>query len=330
MNCKSSNGKIEMSGIVVQRVPLYCRSTQSVMYRLDVVVLGGMMTKCVEEWSTLVDGLKRLRTTFLVWFEGGASLDLLRSVELPRNMQLEPTGCWLGDGLYRIHDNFLVQGWEVLYEEGPPAPGKVPPNLTMLIHLLSCLRRDADLKDVVDAIKSDPIVQYNLLRYLTRSHLRFDYKFSTFEQAVMVLGYRTLEKWLSTFLVWSSVGHYTPELARVALTRGRQMELLAHEQGMEKDMLEIAYVTGVFSALPLILGVPLEAVLRPFSANDVIVNALTERDGPLAPLVDYVRSTEGGPVSKVVQNLQEIGLSTREANQTLVDSMHFAEQQVTR
>ncbi|MFB0936403.1 MAG: HDOD domain-containing protein, partial [Propionivibrio sp.] len=209
-------------------------------------------------------------------------------------------------------------------------PGKVAPTLAVLINLLSCLRRDADLKEVVGAIKSDPVVQYNLVRYLDRAHLGFDYKFTTFEQAVMVVGYRTLEKWLATFLLWSNVKHFMPELCLLALTRGRQMELVTQRQGMDETTCGLAYITGVFSALPGILGIPLEAALKPLRPDDIIVTTLTERAGPLAPSLHYALATEGGPAKVLAQNLQQVGVSARDANHVMVESMLFAERQVTQ
>ena len=298
------------------------------MYRLDVSVSGRMSSSVVEQWSALVDDLRHLRTTFLVRLEDG--LEALRSVELPRNIQPERADCYLDGNLYRNGENVFVLGWEVLYQESSATPGKVAPTLAVLINLLSCLRRDADLKEVVGAIKSDPVVQYNLVRYLDRAHLGFDYKFTTFDQAVMVLGYRTLEKWLSTFLLWSSVKHYMPELCRLALTRGRQMELVAQLQAMDEVTCGLAYITGVFSALPGIVGVPLETALKPFHPEDLVVTTLKERDGPLIASLQYVLATEGGPAKVQVENRKRIGVSAREANHAMVESMRFAEQQVTQ
>ena len=324
---KMSTKNSEKNGLIVQRVPLYCRSTQSVMYRLDVSVSGRMSPSVLEEWSALADDLKRLRTTFLVSLEEG--LEALQSVELPRNMLPEQADCYLDGNVYRSGEHVFVLGWDVLYQESSATPGKIAPTLAVLINLLSCLRRDADLKEVVGAIKSDPVVQYNLVRYLDRAHLGFDYKFTTFDQAVMVLGYRTLEKWLATVLLWSNVKHYMPELCRLALTRGRHMELVTQRQGMDEDTHGLAYITGVFSALPGILGIPLEVALKPLHPGDIIVTTLKERTGPLAASLHYVQATEGGPAKALVKNLQELGVSAREANHAMIQSMLFAERQVT-
>lgn len=328
MQARTSTKTSEKNTLVIQRVPFYCRSTQAVMYRLDLAVSGRMSTKVVEEWSALVDDVEGLRSTFLVRLND--ELEALRSVELPCNMRFERPDHYLDGNLYRNGENVFMVGWEILYQESSATPGKVSPTLAVLINLLSCLRRDADLKEVVGAIKSDPVVQYNLVRYLDRAHLGFDYKFTTFDQAVMVLGYRTLEKWLATFLLWSNVKHYMPELCRLALTRGRQMELVTLRQGRDEVESGLAYITGVFSALPGILGIPLEAALKPFHPDDIIVTTLQEHAGPLAASLRYVQATEGGPAKSLVKNMQEIGISAREANHAMVESMRFAERQVTQ
>ena len=328
MQRSTSTKMSERTGLVIQRVPLYCRSPQTITYRLDVTVAGRMSPKVVEEWSALVADVKGLRTTFLVSL--GEDLTALRSVKLPRNMLIERPGHCLDGSQYRIGEKVYTLGWEALYKESSATPGKLAPTLSVLINLLSCLRRDADLSEVVDVIKSDPVVQYNLVHYLDRAHLGFDYKFKTFEQAVMVMGYRTLERWLATFLLWSNVKHYMPELCRLALTRGRQMELITQRQGLGENTCGLAYITGVFSALPGILGIPLEAALKPLSPDDIIVTTLTDRAGPLAASLQHVQATEGGPAKAVVQHLQEIGVPVREANHVMVQSMLFAERQVTQ
>ncbi|MFB0936404.1 MAG: hypothetical protein QMB52_11590, partial [Propionivibrio sp.] len=110
-----STKKSEKEGLFVQRTPLYCRSNQNVMYRLDVSVAGRISPKLVDEWSVLVQDLKRLRTPFLIGLDNG--LEVFRSVELPSKMQFERPDHALDGNLYRIGEHVFVLGWEALYQE---------------------------------------------------------------------------------------------------------------------------------------------------------------------------------------------------------------------
>ena len=312
-----------MSGLVVQRVPMFSQSTQSVMYRLDLTLEGSISLGVETDWLLLVGMLRKVRTPFLVRLND--DLQELRSVPLPLNVQFERKQLYVGNQ-YRVGDELFTSGWEVLFQSPRVLPDKVSPMLQVLISLLTCLRRDADLKEVVDAIKIDPVVQYDLVRYLGRAHLGFDYKFTTFEQAVMMMGYRALERWLSTYLLWAYVRHSMPELCSLALTRGRQMELMAQQQAQDETACSTAYITGVFSVVPAIVGVSMEEALRPFDPSDLVVKTLVENTGPLAKTYESVLLAESGLPTKLVQCLRQIDVSLKEAAIAIVESLLFAQQ----
>ena len=62
-------------------------------------------------------------------------------------------------------------GWASLGSGPVPRKRRLPPTEATVIKILGLLTRNADVADVATAIKFDPALQYNLLKYLNSAKL---------------------------------------------------------------------------------------------------------------------------------------------------------------
>ena len=314
---------------VIGKDPLFSADQKEIAYRLRVYSSGTHeIQEFAEEFYSIASELEKVNKQFLFRFVDEDSLSIYERCDrnrLPPNIHIyHPDHC-LGAHEYAFNQTQYVGGWREFFARFVKPRPTLSPTEATLIRTIACLRRNADLPEVVDAIKADPAVQYNLVRHLNMAHVAFEHKFRNFEQAVMVLGYRNLERWLSTYLIWSSVSYGMPELFRVALARAKQMEFLAGQQGLSETMAGIAYISGVFSVIPKILGVPLETAIAPLPRDDVLTQTLLGKNSPLATSMKLVNATEEGSQEDLFKHLRLMKIHASDANMAMVRGITFAE-----
>lgn len=161
---------------------------------------------------------------------------------------------------------------------------------------------------LIEAIRADVSLSYRLLRYLNSAHFSFTARVSSVEFAARLMGEVGLRRWLCAALLSGiAKGPFVPELIRMSVFRGIFAEALRNSTtgGPPPDRL---YLTGLFSLLDAILGMPMEAVLADIRLSSDIDEALIERRGALAHWLHVVESYERGDFGNAARGFAELGL----------------------
>lgn len=179
--------------------------------------------------------------------------------------------------------------------EGMAAPAAARP-LQAAAHricsLLNELAMDRDTSVVADAVRADVALSYRLLRYANSPAIGASRSVETVETAVMLLGRAELSRWLSVMLLSAAGGRQvSAALQEDALARGRLMELLGRQQGVQRP--EVLFTVGLLSRLHLLLQMPLATALEPLRLSGEARQALLQRQGPWAPYLALVDEIEG-------------------------------------
>jgi c-di-GMP-related signal transduction protein len=126
--------------------------------------------------------------------------------------------------------------------------------------------------------------------------------------AITVLGRSQLGRWLQILLFTnpSAKGSLTSPLLQLAATRGRFMELLAGEIGGGKAVEEAAFMTGIISLMPALLGLPMESILAELNVGEETANALRQRSGRLGALLRLSECQEQGDFQRSAELLGEL------------------------
>lgn len=166
---------------------------------------------------------------------------------------------------------------------------------TLALQLVEKVARDADTHEIEALLRQDPALSYQLLRVVNSLGVGAGRRITSFAQALMILGRQQLRRWLNLMLFAARDGDVRSGmlLARVAV-RARAMELLARERGCDKLTQEQAFMTGMFSLLGALFGMPLSDVLAPLSLGDAIEQALLGHAGELGALLGLMESAEQG------------------------------------
>jgi EAL and modified HD-GYP domain-containing signal transduction protein len=181
-------------------------------------------------------------------------------------------------------------GWP-LEEPIPDAPGTLQPVQKAVLELIRLLQTEADTAALDRAFAADPVLTYLLLTLANSPAFRRGKPIGSVLQAITLLGYKRLLKWLVLLLVIASKGSRALPQIYAAVTRGFFIENMA-EAARDAELRDDGFVTGAFSLLTLITGIDAERLFNEITLPETIVRAITRGDGPAGPLLTLARALE--------------------------------------
>lgn len=172
---------------------------------------------------------------------------------------------------------------------------KLNPSQLALMRLLGQLMEDADTSVVERTFKQEPGLSVNLLRLTNSAAGGLATKVSSLRHAIAILGRRQLLRWIQLLLYTNPKDHTASSnpLLQLAATRGRLMELLADRlHAKNRELLDQAFLAGIISLMPTLLGIPMEEILTQLPVARRVTQALNDYSGPLGELLLLVEATE--------------------------------------
>ena len=210
--------------------------------------------------------------------------------------------------------DWLVGDWYL----APPAKtsGIQAASRSLSLKLLQRVAADADTFEIESIFRQDPVLAYHLLRLVNSLGVGVGKHISSFSQAILILGRQQLKRWLNLMLFAASRDDYRSAmlLARVAV-RARSMELLAKAGGLDRSQQEHAFMTGMFSLLGILFGMPLAEIIKPLQLNESLNSAVLCREGALGGLLQAVECAERTDENGLIERLADLNLSNADFNQ---------------
>lgn len=193
-----------------------------------------------------------------------------------------------------------------------------------IIRLIDLVRKQSSTSEIEEVLKHDPMLSFNLLRFINSAGFGMRTEVTSFKHAVMLLGLNRLFKWAALLMTTSVGGNVPAAVGTTAVVRGRLMELLALEK-LEAEECDNAFVVGVFSLLDTMLGLPLEEALKTVSLPTQVSDALLHRTGPLAPFLDLTIACESADDAAFASASNALGLSSNHVNWAHLQALAWAE-----
>lgn len=206
----------------------------------------------------------------------------------------------------------------------PPAGKTLNPSHAHIVRVLNLVRNNEDVGKIEAALKQDVALSYKLLRYINSVGFGLSCEIQSFKHAVTILGYEKLNKWLSLLLVTASKDPMAPALMHTALTRARFMESLGHGL-VDKSEYDNLFITGAFSLLDHMLGMPMDQVLDAMHLPEPITDTLLGRGGLYGPFYDLALACEEADGTALIEQASLLGLSAAQINKTQFEALAFAE-----
>jgi EAL and modified HD-GYP domain-containing signal transduction protein len=193
-----------------------------------------------------------------------------------------------------------------------------------IIRLIDLVRKQSSTAEIEEVLKHDPMMSFNLLRFINSAGFGMRSEVTSFKHAVMLLGLNRLFKWAALLMTTSNAANTPPAVGTTAVVRGRLMELLALDKLSPEDC-DNAFVVGVFSLLDTMLGMPMEAALATVTLPQQVTDALLHRTGPLAPFLDLTIACESSDDAAFAAAIKALGLNSNHVNWAHLQALAWAE-----
>ncbi len=164
-----------------------------------------------------------------------------------------------------------------------------------LTRLLALVLRDADVRQLENAMKVQPNITYNLLRIVNSVAYGLRVKIGSVRQAILLLGRAQLRRWLLLMMYAAerSDANAQSALLQLAATRGRLMEILAmKDKSTDEEYHERAFMCDILSLLDVVLELPMGNAVGQLTLDDSVKEALLARTGRLGELLKLVEKKE--------------------------------------
>ena len=196
-----------------------------------------------------------------------------------------------------------------------------------LIALLNKLRDPAmHDKELEESFQRDLPLSYKLLRIVNSAAMGRREVWSI-GHAIRLLGRGALYQWLSLLLLGGGAsGGVQDELSRASLARGRLCELLGTAAGVPRAGPSL-FITGFFSLLDVVLGVPMNELVGQLDLASDVRAALLAREDFYGAVLALAEAYEEGDWAAVLVGAADVGVEAAEIPALFRESLAWAKAQ---
>jgi EAL and modified HD-GYP domain-containing signal transduction protein len=213
-----------------------------------------------------------------------------------------------------------VVGWP-LGEVAQGASGTLQPVQRAVLELIRLVQSDAENRELERAFKAEPVLSYMLLTLANSPAFIRSTPIASISQAIQLLGYQRLVKWLVLLMVVASKETKALPQIYMAVARGFLMENLAGAAGVKGRQRDECFIVGTFSLLDKITGRTTPQLFHDVPLPAPVRAALVERTGPFAPYLELALALEAGDTHAVQVNAGLLQVSQGAVNQALLHAL---------
>jgi c-di-GMP phosphodiesterase len=196
---------------------------------------------------------------------------------------------------------------------------RVPTSKLGMMRLVAALNKDVEsLDEIEQLISQDASMPYRVLRCINSSYYNLPRKIDSIHQAIVILGLDNLRR-LCTLVALQAFDERPPSLFLNALVRARMCEQLAKVAGIKDS--GPYFITGLFSLLDVITGMPLEELMKELPLTTPVERALLAQEGDLGAALECAKAYERGAWNQVAFK----GLAPNLIRAAYVDAVFWAE-----
>ncbi|RVT54345.1 EAL and HDOD domain-containing protein [Rubrivivax albus] len=216
-----------------------------------------------------------------------------------------------------------VLGWPIEDEFRRGSVQAGGPDLAVVTELIKRVDREEPVDKLEAVLKNDPQLAFRLIRYLNSAAFGLSVEVSSFQHALMMLGYQKLKRWLALLLASSSKDPQMKPAMFAAVRRGLLMEELVRHSA-DDEMRGEMFICGVFSLLDRMLGQDFATLFESVPVPDRVQQALVAGGGPFHPYLQLVRAMEQGVRGDIRDAADTAFVSLTEANAALLRALASA------
>ena len=215
------------------------------------------------------------------------------------------------------HRAVAVAGWpsdDVLYSLRHQ---QLQPSHATIFKLMKAIDAEQSLDSFEHILSEDPLLAYRFLTYTNSAALGLRTGIDSLRRGLVMLGYGTLQRWLSDQLPHASTDPNLYPIRQTMVLRAQLMERLV-EAGIEYELRREVYLTGLLSQLDTLMDEPIATILRRLPLSERISDAIVLNSGPYAPALQISRAMETDDVSTIRQLCETHEMDTESVNRALL------------
>jgi EAL and modified HD-GYP domain-containing signal transduction protein len=167
---------------------------------------------------------------------------------------------------------------------------RIPTSRLGSLRLVTTLQNeDFSVDEVERLVAQDVAISFRVLRCINSSYYNLPRKVDSIRQAIVILGLDNLRQ-LCTLVALQGFDDRPPSLFVNAMTRARMCEQLGRLRGV-KDVGPY-FITGLFSMLNVLVGLPMQDVVKELPLAPAVTQALLEGTGDLGEALQCARAYE--------------------------------------
>ena len=196
----------------------------------------------------------------------------------------------------------------------------VSPMKANYLNLLNTVNEpDYDLTDAAEVIGHDTALIMSLLGTVNRL---VPEEVTGVRQAAALLGQKELKKWINTSVSKELCADKPNEIMRMSLIRAGFSENLA-EQFKLTQMKDELFLMGLFSAVDIMLDMPMEEALGMVHLSEPVERALLHREGALAPALETVLAYESADWQELARILMINNTDAKQLYSSYLDTLKW-------
>ncbi|WNS81868.1 HDOD domain-containing protein [Domibacillus sp. DTU_2020_1001157_1_SI_ALB_TIR_016] len=202
----------------------------------------------------------------------------------------------------------------------------LPINAVTYFHLIKLLQEEEiDIENITRLIERDVSLSYHLLKLANSPALRTRAKIKSIKQAIMMLGFIELTKWLYMLAlreIQKDLPAKTKELMESALFRAKACEELARntQAGNAAEF----FLAGMFSLVDVLLKCSMSDVLAQIPLSDQVNETLRGTITPITPFLELVVGMDMVDWKIIETKVQELGLNVQTVKMIYEEARQWA------
>jgi EAL and modified HD-GYP domain-containing signal transduction protein len=223
-----------------------------------------------------------------------------------------------------------VLGWPIddainASQAGTKTKNGNQPDLQVIVELIARVDKEEPADKLELTLKRDPTLAFKLLRYINSPAFGLRVEVSSFQHALMLLGYERLKRWLALLLATAGKDPDMKPVMFAAVRRGLLMEELVRSSG-DDEMRSEMFICGVFSLLDRMFKQPFSELFKSLPVPERVRQALVEETGPFRPYFDIVQAVENESVFDFRAAADALMMSVNEINRAVLTALTNAAQ----
>ncbi len=168
------------------------------------------------------------------------------------------------------------------------SPVTLDSDYVILLNIFNSFQSNADIEEIESLFKLAPDLIYRLLTLINSVAYEFMAKISSVKQAIALLGYDNVARWILTIVLASKKSDFRSDpLLESALIKSRMMEDICKKY-INKGLADKAFLAGMLSLVNVALGISIKALFDKITIDPVIYEALVEHKGKLGELAGFM------------------------------------------